>query len=183
MNIDALAEEIKNCKRCGLWKTRKNPVPGKGGFRKKIMLVGEAPGYWEDEKGEPFVGRAGKLLDELLKKGGLSRDDVFITNVLKCRPPNNRDPKPEEIEACKVWLEKQLEILRPKIIITLGRFSWKWFCQRFGLKYIPLSQVHGMVFRVNDIVLIPMYHPALGLYNPQKKEEMMKDWEKVRDII
>jgi DNA polymerase len=163
--LEEIREEVERCKRCGLHKTARNKVFGEGGFKKKVLIVGEAPGREEDEKGRPFVGKAGKFLDSCLKEVGIGREDVFITNVLKCRPPNNRDPKEEEIKACSPFLKRQIEALRPKVILCLGRFSAKWIFEYFGIKFGKISEVRGKVFKAKanwgEVLILPTYHPAL----------------------
>lgn len=183
--IKKLEEEVENCEKCGLYKTRNNPVPGEGSLGAKIMFIGEGPGYWEDQKGRPFVGRAGKVLDELLEHIGLERKDVYIANILKCRPPKNRDPKPEEIKKCTPYLERQISIISPKIIAPLGRFAMEFIFDKFGLPEKKISQVHGEVFEVSIIAgkikIIPLYHPAVATYNPNRKGELKKDFEKLSE--
>ncbi len=178
-----ISEEIKKCRACNLSKFRKNPVPGSGGFRKKVLLIGEAPGFYEDLKGEPFVGAAGKFLDELLSIAGLGREDVFITNVVKCRPPNNRRPTSQEIEKCKRFLDKQIEILKPRVIITLGDVALNYMLKKLKLKRRSISQIHGTPFNLLTYVWIPTYHPAAALHNPKKKEEILEDWKKIKLIL
>lgn len=183
-----IAEEIAHCKKCPLAATRTNPVPGEGGYKKRIMLVGEAPGKNEDLQGRPFVGKAGEFLNELLDSIGLSRDDVFITNVLKCRPPNNRDPRPEEIKACSPYLERQISILRPRIIVTLGRFAWQWTCEHFGVSYVPISRAHGRPYHTHTIIygaltVFPTYHPAAALYNKQIEPILREDFRRLKSVL
>jgi len=140
-------EEIKNCKRCNLWKTRNNIVIGEGSLNADIMFIGEAPGYYEDKQGRPFVGKAGKILDELLNSVELKREEIYITNILKCRPPGNRDPLPEEIKACTPYLDRQIEIIKPKKICTLGNFATNYIFSSFGLKPESIGKIHGKVFK------------------------------------
>nr|AAZ32472.1 uracyl DNA glycosylase [uncultured euryarchaeote Alv-FOS1] len=175
-------EQIRKCQKCELWKTRKNAVPGEGGFRKKVMFVGEAPGKWEDIKGRPFVGAAGKYLDELLSSIGLSRDDVFITNIVKCRPPNNRDPTSEEISACAPYLEWQIETMAPRIICPLGRFSAKFILEKFGFTMKSISAAQGKIHR-GTITIIPMYHPAAALYHGKWKAELEKSFTVLKEEL
>jgi DNA polymerase len=163
--LEQLYAEVRACTKCPLHLTRTQGVPGEGPLDAKIMLVGEAPGFNEDKQGRPFVGASGKWLNELLQLGGLSRDQVYITNIVKSRPPENRDPQPNEIEACQGYLERQLQIIQPKLIITLGRYSMAWFCGP-GLK---ISQVHGKARRAKGFVVLTMYHPAAGLRTPTLK--------------
>lgn len=182
-----LEEKIKTCKKCSLGELRTNAVPGSGSYDAKIMFVGEAPGYWEDQKGLPFVGRAGKVLDELLESIGLKREEVYITNVVKCRPPNNRDPTEDEIKACSPYLDKQIDIIRPKIIVPLGRHSMAYILKKFGFEPEPISKIHGERFEARTlfgrIVIMPMYHPAVALYKPQLREELEKDFKKLKETL
>lgn len=181
--LERIEQSIKACKRCELWKTRTNPVAGAGSLSAKIVLVGEAPGYYEDLKGEPFVGKAGKVLDESLESIGLQRNDVYIANVLKCRPPGNRNPATEEIRACTPYLDAQLEIIQPEIIATLGNFSLSYIFDKFGLKKDKISRIHGKVFTVSTIAgikikkIIPLYHPAVATYNPNMKGALIEDFK------
>jgi len=151
------------------------------------MFVGEAPGYWEDQKGLPFVGRAGRILDELLESIGLDREDVYITNIVKCRPPNNRDPTEEEIRTCSPYLDLQIDIIRPRVIIPLGRHSMAYILKKFGFDVEPISRIHGKMFEARTlfgrIIIMPMYHPAVALYRPAMKEELEKDFRKIRELI
>jgi len=185
--LEEIEKEIRSCKRCELWKTKTNYVPGEGNPNAKIVFVGEAPGREEDKQGRPFVGNAGKYLTEVLKKMGVDRKDVFITNVLKCRPPKNRDPKPEEIEACKPFLIKQLDAIKPDLIVCLGRFAGSVVFDLFGLKFPGISKVKGKVFEVErwgKIVRIgAVYHPAAVLYRPQLKKEFEEDLRNVLNSL
>ncbi|CUX78471.1 Uracil-DNA glycosylase, family 4 [Thermococcus chitonophagus] len=182
-----LEEKIRNCRKCPLWQLRTNPVPGAGSYDAKVMLVGEAPGYWEDQQGLPFVGKAGKVLDELLASIGLSRGEVYITNIVKCRPPNNRDPTEEEIKACSPYLDAQIDIIKPKVIVTLGRFSTSYILKKFGFTVEGISKIHGKVFEARTlfgkVYIIPMYHPAVALYRPQLREELKEDFKKLRELL
>jgi DNA polymerase len=153
-------------------------VPGSGSATSKILIIGEGPGFNEDQQGLPFVGRSGKLLDELLATVPLSRDEVFITNLVKCRPPDNRDPLPNEVAACRPYLERQLELLDPKVIVTLGRVSM--------LRYYPkgkISEDHGKILEWEGRILFPLYHPAAGLRNPAIKRELQKDVLKLPEAL
>jgi len=178
-----LEDEIKGCKRCELWKTRTNPVAGKGSLTAKVMFVGEAPGYYEDLKGRPFVGKAGKVLDELLGSVGLGRSDVYIANVLKCRPPENRNPTTIEIRACTPYLDKQMEIIEPAVIATLGNFSLGYIFDKFGLRKDKISKLHGKVFKISTIAgikkVVALYHPAVATYNPGMKEVLVEDFKEL----
>ncbi len=179
---EKIEEDINVCKKCALSETKTNTVPGEGGFRKKVMFVGEAPGKWEDIKGRPFVGAAGKYLDELLQSIGLSREDVFITNIVKCRPPGNRDPTDEEIAACSPYLDRQIAVMKPKIIVPLGRFSSGYILNKFGFNMKSISAVQGKVFR-GDVIIIPMYHPAAALYHGKWKPELERSFEVLKNVL
>lgn len=182
-----LKQGIENCKKCNLWKTRDNPVIGEGSLDAEVLFIGEAPGYWEDKKGRPFVGRAGKILDELLEDISLKRDEVYIANILKCRPPSNRNPLPSEIAACTTYLDRQIEIINPKIIATLGNFSTKYILEKYGLKSERIGKTHGKVFHVANLLgktkIIPLYHPAAATYNPNMKNVLAEDFKKIKREI
>ncbi|MCD6500427.1 uracil-DNA glycosylase [bacterium] len=186
--LNELKKEVEECRRCSLYKTRTKVVFGIGPADANLMIISEAPGYWEDRRGEPFVGAAGKVLDELLESVDIKREDVYICNLLKCRPPGNRDPKPEEIKACTPYLVRQIEIIAPKIICPLGRYSMRFLMEKFGLKdeIQPISKIHGKVFEVKDlfqsIKIIPFYHPATATYNPNMKEILKKDFQILKQI-
>ena len=167
----ALAKKIDTCKRCELYKSANHTVVGEGAASAKVVFVGEAPGYHEDIQGRPFVGNAGKYLSLLLEKVGLRRDDIYITNIIKHRPPENRDPLPAEIAACSLWLEEQLTQLSPKIIVTLGRWSLNFFSPTK-----KISEVHGLPFRTQDKVILPMYHPAAALRNTRIGSSLEEDF-------
>jgi len=179
--LKEVAEKVRKCKKCELWKTRTNAVPGEGNPDAKIMFIGEAPGKNEDLYGIPFCGRAGAVLDQLLSEIGLKREDVFITNVLKCRPPGNRDPKPEEIAACSPYLDEQIKIINPKIIVTLGNYATSYILNKFGFKAENISKVRGKVFKVTTLLtalkIIPTYHPATSLYRPPLRENLREDFK------
>jgi uracil-DNA glycosylase len=166
--LDKVAQMVNECQRCSLYKTANKSVPGQGNPEAQVFFIGEAPGFNEDQKGVPFCGRAGKLLDQFLELAGLGREEVFIANMLRHRPPNNRDPKEEEIAACRPFLDRQIEIIDPKIIVTLGRFSLE--------KFLPgrlISQVHGQPrfadYGNKEYIIYPMYHPAASLRNGKIK--------------
>ncbi len=178
-----MLEKIKECKNCDLWKTRHNVVIGEGNKNAKIMFIGEAPGREEDLTGRPFVGRAGKFLDEILEYIGIKRENVYITSILKCRPPNNRNPKKEEINACSPYLEEQIAIIKPKIIVTLGNFSTKYFFNKFNIKFEGINKVKGKAFALKNFILIPQLHPAAALYNPNRKDEIKKDFKVIRKYL
>ncbi len=169
-----VAKEVLVCNKCPLGESRKNPAPGEGPANAEIMLIGEGPGYHEDQQGRPFVGAAGQFLNELLAQAGLQRNEVWITNVIKCRPPGNRDPQPAELAACDPYLERQIAAINPTIIITLGRFSMGKFMQ--GAK---ISQVHGQMRRLGDRFVIAMFHPAAALHQMALKPAIMADFAKL----
>lgn len=187
-NLEDVKKEVLNCKKCQLYKNRTNPVFGEGNPKAKIMFVGEAPGFNEDREGRPFCGQAGKILDGLLESVGIKREEVFITNVLKCRPPNNREPKIEEIRACTPYLERQIKIIRPKVICTLGNYSTAYIFEKYGLKdrLQGISKIHGKVFEsktlFESIKIIPFYHPAVATYNPNMKEILKKDFQILKNL-
>lgn len=176
--LEKIIDEVRQCEKCDLCKTRTNTVPGCGNFDSGIMFIGEGPGRNEDEQGRPFVGAAGKVLDSLLESINLRREDVFITNVVKCRPPKNRDPLPEEVSACYPFLERQLEIIRPKIIILLGRHAMDRF-----LPNQKISLDHGKPKRKNNQVYFPIYHPAATIYRRELFAELQKDFKKIPKVI
>jgi uracil-DNA glycosylase family 4 len=181
-DLAGLTALISECKRCPLQQTKTKDVPGVGAEDAKVMFIGEAPGKEEDKKGEPFVGAAGKFLTEMIESLGWKRDDVYIANVLKHRPPDNRDPKPSEIEACWPYLARQIEIVSPKLIIFLGRHAM----QRFFPSY-AISKVHGQAFRKEwngkNQVFLALYHPAAALYNGGMRETLKEDFNKIPKIL
>jgi DNA polymerase len=187
-----IKDEVIKCEKCPLYKERKAhnfyPVIGEGSHTAKIMFVGEAPGLNEAKSGRPFCGAAGKVLDELLLATGIKREDVYITNLLKDRPPSNRDPLPEEIIQCAPFLERQIEIISPKAICPLGRHSMKFLMEKFGLakEIQPISKIHGKVFQTKslffEIKIIPFYHPAVAVYNPSMKEVLKKDFQVLKKL-
>lgn len=185
--LEDITNEILNCKKCELYKTKTNYVPGVGNENASIVFVGEAPGRDEDLKGEPFVGAAGKLLTEMLLKIGLRREDVYICNVLKCRPPNNRDPAPDEIEKCSGYLKRQLDVIKPDIIVCLGRFAAKFIFELFGMQFTSISKVKGRVFESEmwgkKVKVVPVYHPAAILYRPQLREEYEQQFRKIGEML
>lgn len=183
----AFDETIRSCTRCPLAETRTNAVPGDGPVSARILFIGEAPGRNEDQKGIPFVGRAGSILDGLLEGIGVARDEVFITNIVKCRPPKNRDPTTEEIETCRPYLERQLALICPEVIVPLGRFAMRWVLESYGITPGPISTEHGRVFRLNNTgceqVVIPVYHPAATIYRPAFREVLATDFEIIRTVL
>lgn len=181
--LEVIAAEILNCKKCGLHKTRKNAVPGEGNPESHVMFVGEAPGYWEDVKGKPFVGAAGKFLGTLLASIGFSREDVFIGNVLKCRPPENREPAPNEIQTCTPYLDRQIKVIQPKFIVTLGNYSTAYIFSKANLDFSSITQVHGKIYETAvlgmPMMVFPTFHPAAALYSARYKEELTEDFQRL----
>ena len=181
--LAAYAAETADCTRCALSQGRTQVVFGNGDPNADLMFVGEAPGFHEDKQGFPFVGQAGKLLDQLLGAIGLSRDMVFVANVLKCRPPGNRDPMPDEIEACESHLFRQVELIEPKVVATLGNFSTKLLSG----KQLGITRVHGQVQEVTlgrrSVLLYPLYHPAAALYTPSMLDVLQEDFARIPDLL
>jgi len=173
-----VAEETSVCTKCALHHSRKHAVPGVGAVDAEIMFIGEGPGFHENEQGLPFVGAAGRFLDELLQSIGLERGKVFITNVVKCRPPGNRDPQADELEACDGYLERQIQAINPKVIVTLGRFSMQKF-----LPNAKISQAHGQAVRVRGRLVVPFYHPAAALHQPSLRPVVEADFQKLPEWI
>jgi len=178
-DLDRYCNEIKSCKLCELGSLRTNFVFGTGNQNAKIMFIGEAPGKDEDLQGKPFVGRAGQLLTMMLAAIGLKREDVYIANILKCRPPNNRDPKPDEIEKCEPYLLKQIELIKPSLIVALGRISAASLLRIES----SLAEMRKQVHKYNDVPLIVTYHPAALLRNPSWKKSAWEDLKKISKII
>lgn len=178
-NLETLQRQTAECLKCALGDSRTNLVFGHGNPDADIVFVGEAPGFNEDKQGVPFVGAAGKLLTELLSGIGLSRDDVYIANVLKCRPPGNRDPLPDEIAACKPVLEEQLAIIDPKVVVTLGAHATRTILGRD----VSISRVHGQVFREGGYSVFPIYHPAAALYARSTKELLEEDFRNLKAFL
>jgi DNA polymerase len=176
--ISQLAKEISVCTKCVLHESRKKSVPGDGPADAEIMFIGEGPGFHENEQGHPFVGASGKFLDQLLAQAGVTREDVFIANVVKCRPPGNRDPLPDELAACDSYLEAQIKAINPSIIVTLGRFSMNKFFP--GAK---ISAVHGQMQKVGERFVIPMFHPAAALHQAALKPSILGDFAKLPDQL
>lgn len=173
-----IASEVSVCTSCVLHKTRNKSVPGEGPANSEIMLIGEGPGFNENEQGRPFIGAAGKFLEELLAQAGLKRTDVWIGNVVKCRPPANRDPLPDELAACNLYLERQITAINPKIIITLGRFSMGKF-----MPGVKITQVHGQMRKVGDRFVIAMFHPAAALHQAALKPAILADFAKLPQLL
>jgi DNA polymerase len=178
MTAEALYDRIRNCTRCPLSRTRTLAVPGEGPLDAEVMFIGEAPGANEDREGRPFVGAAGKFLEELLAAAGLTREEVYICNVLKCRPPGNRDPMPGEIEACRDYLDEQIDLIDPLVIVTLGRYSMG--------RYFPnqaISRIHGRPRETAGRYYVPMYHPAAALHQQSLRAVMLEDFRKLGALL
>lgn len=176
--LSELCQEIERCNRCDIAKDRNRAVPGEGADEADIMFIGEAPGWHEDQQGRPFVGPAGKFLDELLASINLDRSQVYITNVIKTRPPGNRDPLPQEIANCRSWLDSQIEMIHPKIIVTLGRYSMALF---FPGKSI--GQIHGTAEKRDGIIYYAMYHPAAALHQRNLREVIEADMRRIPELL
>jgi DNA polymerase len=177
--IAELEEALKDCRLCPLGETRTNLVLGTGNERAEIMFVGEAPGFHEDRQGIPFVGPAGQFLDQLLHSIGLERGEVYIANTLKCRPPENRDPLPEELETCTPFLYKQIEIIKPRIICTLGNHATKTLLKTTS----GISQLHGKMIARENLVYVPLFHPAAALHKPPLRSVLIDDFQRLREHL
>jgi len=176
--LKEVAKEVAVCTRCALHHSRKLAVPGEGPADAAIMFIGEGPGFHENEQGRPFVGAAGKFLEELLASISMKRSQVYIGNVVKCRPPSNRDPLPEELLACSGYLERQIQAINPRVIVTLGRYSMAHF-----LPNAKISDVHGQSMNVKGRLVIPMYHPAAALHQQSLKSTIQQDFLRLPELI
>lgn len=188
-NLKKIKDEVLNCQKCQLYKTRKYPVIGQGSHQAKICFIGEAPGANEDQTGRPFCGQSGKVFDELLNSVNIKREEVYITNILKCRPPNNRNPLENEIETCSSYLSRQLDLIKPKVICCLGNVATRFIMKKFGLfkKIEGIGKIHGQIFSVNwgngsQLYIVPLYHPATVVYNANIKKILIKDFTIVKNI-
>ena len=177
--LDEIRSQVGACHKCPLADGRTNVVFGEGNPQARVLIVGEAPGKNEDLQGRPFVGAAGKLLDELLAVAGLKREDVFIANVLKCRPPGNRDPRPEEIELCTPYLREQTRTINPEVIVTLGNFSTKFILKT----EVGITRLHGHVQQAGRFKVFPIYHPAAALYDPTKRAALEDDFATLGELL
>ena len=181
--MEELKKQVLGCKRCLLNETKNSYVFGEGDNEADVVFVGEAPGAEEDKTSRPFVGRAGQILNELLESIGLNRDNIYICNILKCRPPGNRDPLPIERNACTPYLDRQIEIINPKLICPLGNHATKYIMEKYGLKdkITAISKLHSQIFKGTNIFgsvkIMPMYHPAIATYTPDMKEVLLKDFK------
>lgn len=176
--LSQLASEVSVCQKCQLHFSRKKSVPGEGPSTAEVMFIGEGPGFYENEQGRPFVGAAGKFLDELLIRAGLNRETVYITNVVKCRPPANRDPLPDELNACGDYLDLQIKTINPLIIVTLGRYSMARY-----MANVRISDVHGKARWVENRLIVPMFHPAAALHQPSLKTAILDDFSRLPAFI
>lgn len=177
--LTQVAEEVSSCTKCELHHSRKQAVPGEGPVDSDIMFIGEGPGFHENEQGRPFVGAAGKFLEELLSDIGLSREEVFISNVVKCRPPGNRDPLPVEVKTCTSnFLDRQIAAINPKVIVTLGRFSMNLL-----MPNSKISQVHGQAMKIHGRLVVPMYHPAAALHQGSLRPVIKQDFAQLPQLI
>ncbi|GBC75214.1 hypothetical protein HRbin06_00530 [archaeon HR06] len=177
-SLEKVAKEVENCKLCELHKFRRKAVPGEGNKEASIMLIGEAPGSEEDYTGRPFVGSAGRLLNEILKKVGINREDVFITNVVKCRPPKNRVPRKDEIESCRTYLERQISLINPKIIFLLGSTALEALLNKKSV-----SNFRGKIIKKKGRLYMVTYHPASALYNPKFRIFLEEDFKRLKDLL
>jgi len=176
--LEQVNRALRSCKKCRLSRTRTNVVPGEGDSKTKIMFIGQCPGFHEDKQGRPFVGRAGKLLDELLASIDLKREKVYITNVVKGRPPENRNPMVDEVRNCSPYLEREIKIINPQVIVTMGRFATEFF-----ISNAKISEAHGILHRVKGRLVFPVYHPAAGLRATGVLEELRKDFRKITKVL
>jgi DNA polymerase len=176
--LKQVAQQVSVCTRCPLHHSRKLAVPGEGPVNAEIMFIGEGPGFHENEQGRPFVGAAGKVLDDLLAKINLKRSEVFIGNVVKCRPPGNRDPQPDELAACSEYLERQIQAINPKVVVTLGRYSLAHF-----MPNVKIGDVHGQARQLKGRLVVAMYHPAAGLHQRSLMSTIEEDFKRIPDLI
>ena len=185
--LQHMDEEIRECMACPLSDSRDGAVPGEGPEDARVVFIGEAPGRQEEKEGRPFVGRAGSILNELLSSIDLARDEVYITNVVKCRPPDNRDPTAEEIAECREYLDREIDRIAPAVIVTLGRFAMQAMFRRYGIEAGSIGEERGTVHRVErdgrTLTLIPVYHPAAAIYDPKKKDVLLEDFRTLRRIL
>ncbi|MEW6203065.1 MAG: uracil-DNA glycosylase [bacterium] len=177
--FNELREQVKDCKKCEISATRTNAVFGEGSAAAKVMFIGEAPGQDEDAQGRPFVGRAGKLLTQLIEEIGMSREEVYITNVIKCRPPGNRDPLPDEMLNCRDYLMAQIAFIQPQIVCSLGRIAF----QALYRHDVSITKLHGESIRWKGMILMPIYHPAATLHRAAMLKDLKEDFQKLKDLI
>jgi len=183
MNIEDLNKQIRQCHKCRLSETRKNAICGEGNLNAKIMLIAQAPGENEDREGKMFIGPSGKVLDELLKLSGIDRNDLYMTNLVKCMLPKYRKPKQDEIDVCSSYLDKEIELINPEVLVPLGRYATDYIFEKYSLP-IPSKQefhlIYGKLFWANNVKIMPLQHPAAALYNPGIKDEMVKSYHKLK---
>jgi len=179
LTLADVKKELGDCKRCKLHRTRKTIVFGEGNEEARLMFIGEGPGYDEDVQGRPFVGRAGQLLTKIIESINLSREEVYIANIIKCRPPQNRNPEPDEIESCNPFLMKQIRVIQPRIICALGTFS----AQTLLKTNTKITALRGKLYELEGIKVIPTYHPAFLLRNPERKREVWEDMKKIEELL
>lgn len=187
--LEKIKKDVLNCKKCPLYKERiKNnyfPVVGEGNPKADIMFIGEAPGLNEAKTGRPFCGSAGRILDDLLNSIRLKREDIYITNLIKDRPPKNRNPKPQEIKIYAPFLDRQIKAIKPKVICALGNFSSEYILNKYGLKkeIKGIGEIHGKVFKAENVIIVSLYHPAAAIYNPNLKAVLKKDFNILKNIV
>lgn len=194
--LQEIRDQVVNCRKCPLYRERHCPVVGEGNHRAQIMFIGEAPGRQEDASGHPFCGAAGQILNQVLEAVGLKREDVYIANILKCRPLGNRNPLAEEIKACGPYLNRQIEIIQPQVICPMGNFATQYLVKKYGLeslasqngKLLGISRLRGRVFETNDLLepsrkIVPLYHPAVATYNANLKPVLIKDYQVAADLL
>lgn len=185
--MDQIKNKVLECKKCNLHKTRNNPVFGEGIFNANVMFIGEAPGKNEDKLGRPFVGRAGRIFDEMLGSIELKRENVYISNIIKCRPPKNRNPTKIEINMCSIYIDKQIELINPKVIVPLGRIAISYIFNKFGLPFEKISRIHGRLYSfnnsLNNFKIIPIYHPASVIYNNKLKFFLLEDFKFIKQNL
>ena len=179
MTLAEFDQSLRDCQECRLASGRTQVVFGTGNPQATIMFVGEAPGFHEDQQGIPFVGAAGKLLTELLESVGLSRSEIYIANVIKCRPPNNRNPEPDEVDTCKPFLLQQIQIIQPKLVCSLGNFATQTLLE----KKIGITKVRGQVFRLPEFILFPLFHPAAALHQGNLMAPLREDFQKLKSVL
>ncbi len=179
MSLSALHDSLRNCQECRLASGRTQVVFGTGNPNASIMFVGEAPGFHEDKQGIPFVGAAGKLLTELLESAGLSRSQIYIANVIKCRPPNNRNPEPDEVDACQPFLLQQIQLIKPHLVCSLGNFATQTLLGR----KVGITKVHGRQVQLTDFLLFPLYHPAAALHQGNLLSALRDDFQKLKQLL
>ena len=179
--LDAISSEIVVCTKCRLHKSRRKAVPGEGSPNSQIMFIGEGPGRNEDVEGRPFVGQAGKFLDTLISSAGLVREHTFICNIVRCRPLRNREPRPDEIQVCTPYLERQIKVIQPRVIVTLGKCSTAHIFSKINLPFNSITQAHGKVYERTvlgmPVTIFPTFHPAAALYSVKYKEQLVEDFQ------